>query len=56
MNEDNYTLILPNICATLPCPPSEEIICIGGGRAPEDHWLTLHKTTEGGEHFSKYVP
>ena len=40
MNKDNHTLILPNICATLPCPPSEEIICIGGGRAPEDHWLT----------------
>ena len=39
MHEDNHTLILPHICAVLPCPPSKEVVCIGGGRAPARDWL-----------------
>ena len=40
MHEYNHTLILPSLHATLPCAPSQEIICIGGGRSPETDWLT----------------
>mgnify|MGYP000844307936 FL=1 len=40
MHEYNHTLILPSLHATLPCAPSQEIICIGGGRPPETDWLT----------------
>ena len=39
MHEYKHALILPNLHATLPCAPSQEIICIGGGRAPETGWL-----------------
>ena len=39
MHENNHTLILPHICAVLPCPPSKEVVCIGGGRAPARDWL-----------------
>ena len=40
MHEYKHALILPSLHATLPCAPSQEIICIGGGRAPETDWLT----------------
>ena len=40
MYEYKHALILPSLHATLPCAPSQEIICIGGGRAPETDWLT----------------
>ena len=40
MHEYKHALILPNLHTTLPCAPSQEIICIGGGRAPETGWLT----------------
>ena len=40
MHEYNHTLILPSLHATLPCAPSQEIICIGGGCSPETDWLT----------------
>ena len=39
MYEDTHTLILPGIRAEIPRPPSEEIVCITGGRAPKDDWL-----------------
>ena len=39
MYEYKHALILPNLHTTLPCAPSQEIICIGGGRAPETGWL-----------------
>lgn len=39
MHEYKHALILPSLHATLPCAPSQEIICIGGGRAPETGWL-----------------
>ena len=39
MHEYKHALILPNLHTTLPCAPSQEIICIGGGRAPETDWL-----------------
>ena len=40
MYEYKHALILPNLHTTLPCAPSQEIICIGGGRAPAKDWLT----------------
>ena len=40
MYEYKHALILPTLYATLPCAPSQEIICIGGGRPPETDWLT----------------
>ena len=40
MHEYKHALILPSLHATLPCAPSQEIICIGGGRSPETDWLT----------------
>lgn len=40
MHEYKHTLPLPSLHATLPCAPSQEIICIGGGHAPEIGWLT----------------
>ena len=39
MHENKHALTLPTLYATLPCDPSQEIICIGGGRAPETGWL-----------------
>ena len=40
MHEYKRTFTLPTLHVTLPCAPSQEIICIGGGRAPETGWLT----------------
>ena len=40
MYEYKHALILPNLHTTLPCAPSQEIICIGGGRTPAKDWLT----------------
>lgn len=40
MHEYKHALILPSLHATLPCAPSQEIICIGGGCPPETDWLT----------------
>ena len=40
MHEYKHALILPSLHATLPCAPTQELICIGGGRAPETDWLT----------------
>lgn len=40
MHEYKHSLTLPTLYATLPCAPSQEIICIGGGRPPETDWLT----------------
>ena len=40
MHEYKRTVTLPTLHVTLPCAPSQEIICIGGGRAPEIGWLT----------------
>jgi len=40
MHEYKHALILPSLHATLPCAPSQEIICIGGGRTPAKAWLT----------------
>ena len=40
MHEYKRTVTLPTLHVTLPCAPSQEIICIGGGRAPETGWLT----------------
>ena len=39
MHEYKRTFTLPTLHVTLPCAPSQEIICIGGGRAPETGWL-----------------
>ena len=39
MHEYKRTFTLPTLHMTLPCAPSQEIICIGGGRAPETGWL-----------------
>ena len=52
MYEYKHALILPNLHTTLPCAPSQEIICIGGGRAPETGWLTgliQHRTMCGSD-------
>jgi len=40
MHEYKHPLILPSLHATPPCAPSQEIICIGGGRTPAKDWLT----------------
>ena len=40
MDEYKRTFTLPTLHATLPDAPSQEIICIGGGRVPETGWLT----------------
>ena len=40
MHEYKHALILPSLHATPPCAPSQEIICIGGGRTPAKDWLT----------------
>jgi len=40
MHEYKHSLTLPTLYATLPCAPSQEIICIGGGRTPAKDWLT----------------
>lgn len=40
MHEYKHALTLPSLHATLPCAPSQEIICIGGGCPPETDWLT----------------
>ena len=40
MHEYKHALILPSIHAIPPCAPSQEIICIGGGRTPAKDWLT----------------
>lgn len=40
MHEYKHALTLPTLYATLPCAPSQEIICIGGGRTPAKDWLT----------------
>ena len=40
MHEYKRTFTLPTLHVTLPCAPSQEIICIGGGRTPAKDWLT----------------
>ena len=40
MHEYKHALNLPSLHATPPCAPSQEIICIGGGRTPAKDWLT----------------
>ena len=40
MDEYKRTFTLPTLHATLTYAPSQEIICIGGGRVPETGWLT----------------
>ena len=40
MHEYKHYLILPTLYAVLPCPSSQEIVCIGGGRTPAKSWLT----------------
>ena len=39
MHKHNYNLFLPYLHALLPCCPSHEIVCIGGGRSPQTTWL-----------------
>ena len=50
MYEYKHALILPNLHTTLPCAPSQEIICIGGGRTPAKDWLTqlVQQSEKGG--------
>ena len=50
MHEYKHALILPNLHTTLPCAPSQEIICIGGGRTPAKYWLTqlVQQSEKGG--------
>ena len=50
MHEYKHNLILPALHAALPSPPSHEIICIGGGRAPAKDWMAqlVQKPEKGG--------
>ena len=50
MHEYKHPLILPSLHATPPCAPSQEIICIGGGRTPAKDWLTqlVQQSEKGG--------
>ena len=49
MHEYKHALILPTLHATLPCLPSQELVCLGGGRTPTKDWLTqLFQQSEKG--------
>ena len=49
MHEYKHALILPPLHATLPCLPSQELVCLGGGRTPTKDWLTqLFQQSEKG--------
>ena len=49
MHEYKHTLTLPTLHATLPCLPSQELVCLGGGRTPTKDWLTqLFQQSEKG--------
>ena len=50
MHEYKHNLILPALHAALPYPPSQEIICIGGGRTPTKDWMAqlVQKSEKGG--------
>ena len=50
MHKYQHRLILPTLHVTLPCLPSLELVCIGGGRTPAKDWLTqlVQKFEKGG--------
>ena len=49
MHEYKHALILPTLHATLTCLPSQELVCLGGGRTPTKDWLTqLFQQSEKG--------
>ena len=50
MHEYKHNLILPALHAALPSPPSQEIVCIGGGRTPAKDWMAqlVKKSEKGG--------
>ena len=49
MHEYKHALILPTLHATLPYLPSQELVCLGGGRTPTKDWLTqLFQQSEKG--------
>ena len=50
MHEYKHNLILPALHATLLSPPSQEIVCIGGGRTPAKDWMAqlVQKSENGG--------
>ena len=50
MHEYKHNLILPALHATLPSSPSQEIVCIGGGRTPAKDWMTqlVQESEKGG--------
>ena len=46
----HHHLILPELHALLPVQPSQEGVCVGGGRPPEKKWFTqiVQQSKEGG--------
>jgi thiamine diphosphokinase len=46
----HHHLILPGLHALLPVQPSQEVICVGGGRSPEKEWFSqiVQQSKKGG--------
>lgn len=50
MHEYKHNLILPTLHAALPSSPSQEIVCISGGRTPAKDWMAqlVQESEKGG--------